>query len=158
MYCERKLFILRSMQHTHMHRMSRLYSVFILNMVVNTVGFKLCKVKSEIKLIRRLKVFTVRLYSLCSITDQGPATGHFGTGFSWSPRVYKRMLKWFQRLQVATVCFSRSPPDLNFLVPYFIFMYMHNNHCHRVTAQLQLINIIIIIMFYCVICVFWGGG
>ena len=23
-------------------------------------------------------------------------------------------------------------------------MYMHNNHCHRVTAQFQLINIIII--------------
>ena len=43
--------------------------------------------------------------------------------------------------------------DLNFLVPYFIFMYMHNNHCHRVTAQLQFIIIIIIvivIVFGCV--------
>ena len=37
-------------------------------------------------------------------------------------------------------------PDLNFLVIYFISMYMHNNHCHRVTAQLQLIIIIIIII------------
>jgi hypothetical protein len=37
---------------------------------------------------------------------------------------------------VATACFSCSPPDLNFLDPYFIFMYMHNNHCHRVTAHL----------------------
>jgi len=39
-------------------------------------------------------------------------------------------------------CFSCSPPDLNFFYSYvcylyFIFMYMHNNHCHRVTAHLQ---------------------
>ena len=27
-----------------------------------------------------------------------------------------------------------------------VFVYMRNNHCHRVTAQLQLINIIIIII------------
>jgi len=39
-----------------------------------------------------------------------------------------------------------SPPDLNFLDPYFIFMYMHNNHCHRVTAHLRFIIIIIIII------------
>jgi hypothetical protein len=45
------------------------------------------------------------------------------------------MLKWFPRLQVATAC---SPPDLNFLDPYFTFMYTHNNHCHRATAHLQL--------------------
>ena len=75
---------------------------------------------------------------------EGPATGHLGTGFSCFPCVYKQMLRWFPRLQVATACFSCSSPDLNFLVTYFIFMYMHNNHCHRVTAQLQLINIIII--------------
>ena len=71
---------------------------------------------------------------------EGPATGHLGTGFSWFPCVYKQMLRWFPRLQVATACFSCSPPDLNFLVPNFIFMYMHNNHCHWVTAQLQLIK------------------
>ena len=35
---------------------------------------------------------------------------------------------------------SCSPPDLNFLVPYVTFMYMLNNPCHRVTAQLQLIK------------------
>ena len=56
------------------------------------------------------------------------------------------MLKWFPRLQVATACFSCSPPDLNFLDPYFIFMYMHYNHCHRATAHLQFIIIIIIII------------
>jgi len=26
---------------------------------------------------------------------EGPATGHLGTGFSWFPCVYKRMLRWF---------------------------------------------------------------
>ena len=53
---------------------------------------------------------------------EGPANGHLGTGFSWFPCVYKQMLRWFPRLQVATACFSCSPPDLNFLDPYFIFM------------------------------------
>jgi len=48
---------------------------------------------------------------------EGPATGHLGTGFSWFPCVYKRMLRWFPRLQVATACFSCSPADLNFLDP-----------------------------------------
>ena len=82
---------------------------------------------------------------------EAPATGHFGTGFSWFPSVYKRMLRWFPRLQVATACFSCSPPNLNFLDPYFafmlslIFMYMHNNHCHRVTAHLQL-NILLLLL------------
>ena len=79
---------------------------------------------------------------------EGPATGHLGTGFSWFPCVYKRMLRWFPRLQVATACFSCSPPDLNFLDPYFIFMYMHNNHFHRATAHLQFIIIIIIIIIF----------
>ena len=69
---------------------------------------------------------------------EGPATGHLGTGFSWFPCVYKRMLRWFPRLQVATACFSCSPPDLNFLDPYFVFTYLHDNHCHRATAHLQL--------------------
>jgi hypothetical protein len=32
---------------------------------------------------------------------EGPVTGHLGTGFSWFPCVYKRMLRWFPRLQVA---------------------------------------------------------
>jgi len=53
---------------------------------------------------------------------EGPATGHLSTGFSRFPCVYKRMLRWFPRLQVTTAAFSCSPPDLNFLDPYFIFM------------------------------------
>jgi len=45
--------------------------------------------------------------------SEGPATGHLNTGFSWFPCVYKQMLRWFPRFQVATTCFSCSPPDLN---------------------------------------------
>jgi len=53
--------------------------------------------------------------------SEGPATGHLDTGFSWFPCVYKQMLKWFPRLQVATACSSCSPPDLNLVVTNFIF-------------------------------------
>ena len=53
--------------------------------------------------------------------SEGPATGHLDTGFSWFPSVYKQMLRWFPRFQVATTCFSCSPPDLNLLVTNFIF-------------------------------------
>jgi len=35
--------------------------------------------------------------------------------------VYKQRLRWFPRFQVATTCFSCSPPDLNLLVTNFIF-------------------------------------
>ena len=78
---------------------------------------------------------------------EGPATRHLDTGFSWFSCVYKQMLRWFPRLQVATACFSCSPPDLNFLDPYFIFMYMHNNHCHWSTAHLRL-NILLYYYYY----------
>jgi len=56
--------------------------------------------------------------------SEGPATGHLDTGFSWFPCVYKQMLRWFPRFQVATTCssnFSCSPPVLNLLVTNFIF-------------------------------------
>jgi hypothetical protein len=56
--------------------------------------------------------------------QEGPATGHLDTGFSWFPCVYKRMLRWFPSFQVATTYLSCSPPDLNFLVTYLIFLYM----------------------------------
>jgi hypothetical protein len=55
---------------------------------------------------------------------EGPATGHLDTGFSWFPCVYKRMLRWFPSFQFATTCFSCSPPHFNFLVTYYIFVYM----------------------------------
>ena len=53
--------------------------------------------------------------------SEGPATDHLDTGFSWFPCVYKQMLRWFPRFQVATTCFSCSLPDLNLLVTNFIF-------------------------------------
>jgi len=53
--------------------------------------------------------------------SEGPATGHLDTGFSWFPCVYKQMLRWCPRFQVATTCFSCSPPNLNLLVTNFIF-------------------------------------
>ena len=55
---------------------------------------------------------------------EGPATGHLATGFSLFPCVYNRMLRWFPSFQVATTCFSYSPPDLNFLVTFFHIVYM----------------------------------
>ena len=53
--------------------------------------------------------------------SEGPATGHLDTGFSWFPCVYKQMLRWFPTFQVATACFSCSPPDLNLVVTNFMF-------------------------------------
>ena len=53
--------------------------------------------------------------------SEGPATGHLETGFSWFPCVYKQMLRWFPRFQVATTRFSCSPPDLNSVVTNFMF-------------------------------------
>ena len=41
--------------------------------------------------------------------------------FSWFPCVYKQMLRWFSKFQVATTCFSCSPPDLNLVVTNFMF-------------------------------------
>jgi len=55
--------------------------------------------------------------------SEGPATGHLDTGSSWFPcvYVYKQMLRRFPTFQVATTCFSCSPPDLNLAVTNFMF-------------------------------------
>jgi hypothetical protein len=45
---------------------------------------------------------------------EGPATGHLDTGFPWFSSVFKQMLRWFPRFQVATACFSCSPLNLNY--------------------------------------------
>ena len=67
-------------------------------------------------------VFTLDVGLLArSQYSEGPATSHLDTGFSWFPCVYKQMLRWFPRPQVATTCFSCSPPDLNLVVTNFIF-------------------------------------
>ena len=68
-----------------------------------------------------IAVFTLAAGLLAiSQYSEGPATGHLDTGFSWFPCVYKQMLRWFPRIQVATTCFSCSPPDLNLLVTDFM--------------------------------------
>ena len=70
----------------------------------------------------RIAVFTLDAGLLArSQYSEGPETGHLDTGFSWFPCVCKQMLRWFPRFQVATTCFSRSPPDLKLLVTNFIF-------------------------------------
>jgi len=69
-----------------------------------------------------IAVFTVDAGLLArSQYSEGPTTGHLDTGFSWFPCVCKQMLRWFPNFQVATTCFSCSPPDLNLLVTNFIF-------------------------------------
>ena len=56
--------------------------------------------------------------------SEGPATGHLDTGFTWFPRVFKRMLSWFPTFQVATTCLSCSPPDVNLVANQFHILYM----------------------------------
>ena len=53
--------------------------------------------------------------------SEGLATGHLDRDFSWFPCVYKQMLRWFPRFQVARICFSCSPPDLNSVVTNLMF-------------------------------------
>ena len=54
--------------------------------------------------------------------SEGPATGQFDTGFSCFPCVYKQMLRWITRIQVATNSFSCSPADLNLVIKNFIIL------------------------------------
>jgi len=49
--------------------------------------------------------------------------GHLDTGFSWFPLVQERMLRWFPPFQVASTCFSCSPPDLNSVVTNCLLSY-----------------------------------
>ena len=65
---------------------------------------------------------------------EGPASGQLNTGFSWFPCVYKRMLRWFPSFQVATTCLSCSPPDLNFLVTFFLSLFPYLCTCNITTA------------------------
>jgi hypothetical protein len=97
-------------------------------------------------------LLAIRQYS------EGPATGHLDTGFSWFPCVYKQRLRRFPTFQVATTCFSCSPPYLNLLVTNFIFRVHVKYHCHQMTTQLQLINIIINYITFNIIIKFLNGS
>ena len=46
---------------------------------------------------------------------------HLLAEVSWFPCAQKQMLKWFPTFQVATTCFSCSPPDLNLVATNFMF-------------------------------------
>ena len=88
--------------------------------------------------------------------SEGPATGHLNTGFSCFPCVCKQKLRWFPRFQVATTCFSCSPPDLNLLVINFIFCIHVKFHrmttwSDVVTHYALIIIIIIIIRYVCLL-------
>jgi hypothetical protein len=56
--------------------------------------------------------------------SEGHATGQLDTGFSWFPRVFKQMLRWFPTLQVATTCLSCNPPDVNSVANQFHVLYL----------------------------------
>ena len=109
------------------------FFVFLMCIFVNCI----CLVCIVVTLCVIVVSYVYLLYYVCNgvlISDvgllarsqypEGPATNHLDTGFSWFPCVYKRMLRWFPSFQVATTCLSCSPPDLNFLVTFFIFVYM----------------------------------
>ena len=77
------------------------------------IPFCLCDVASKISSVD-VSLNTRQTLSMLMIKQ------NLDTGFSWFPCVYKQMLRWFPRFQVATTCFSCSPPDLNLLVTNFM--------------------------------------
>ena len=96
----------------------------VVNCFVCIVVVVLCVLSSYVYLLYYvfIDVFTLVAGLLArSQYSEGHATGHLDTGFSWFPCVYKQMLRWFPRFQVATTCFSCSPPDLNLVVTNFMF-------------------------------------
>jgi hypothetical protein len=50
--------------------------------------------------------------------SEGPATGHLNTGFSSFTCVYKQMLRWFPRLQVATTVIPRLTKVIRFGITF----------------------------------------
>ena len=84
----------------------------------------LCVLSSYVYLLyyECIAVFTLNAGLLArSQYSEGPATGHLDTGFSRFPCAYKQMLRRFSTFQVATTCFSCSPPDLNLVLTNFMF-------------------------------------
>jgi len=109
----------------------RMASIQILILLLFAKCIKIVVVVSFVAVVI-LCVFVVLCVYCCFFTldagllarsqySEGPATGHLDTSFSWFPCVYKQMLRWFPQFQVATTCFSCSPPDLNSIVTNFMF-------------------------------------
>ena len=73
------------------------------------------------KAIRTTHIMRVCICSKAPVFQSVDIGFHLDTGFSCFPCVYKQMLRRFPRFQVATKCFSCSPPDLNLVVTNFIF-------------------------------------
>jgi hypothetical protein len=67
--------------------------------------------------------------SMCSALQPSITTDplfyfcHLDTGISWFPWVQEWMLWWFPPFQVASTCFSCSPPDLNSVVTNRLLSY-----------------------------------
>ena len=106
-------------------RILRCLVCIVVSCLVCTVVVVLCVLLSSYVYLLYyvcIAVFTLDAGPLAiSQYSEGPATSHLDTGFSWFPCVYKQMLRLFPRFQVATTCFSCSPPDLNLLVTNFMF-------------------------------------
>jgi len=135
--------------HNHHHQLSTLCRVYTLTYtkqyMVNVTSFSMTNFSY---------FYTSTFRRLCAVSNMAADCSSLMSYFPGMRmlRWFKRMLKWFPRLQVATACFSCSPPNLNLLDPYFKCMYIHNNNCHRVTAHLQL-NILLLLL--CSGCIFW---
>ena len=90
----------------------------VVSYLVCIVVVVLCVLLSYVYLLYCLciAVFTLDTGLLArSQYSEAPATGHLDTGFSWFPCAQKQMLRRYPTFQVATTCFSCSPPDLNLL-------------------------------------------
>jgi len=97
----------------------------VVSFLVRTVVVVLCVLLSFVYLLYYVGIVVLFTLDAGLLTRSqysgGPATGHLDTGFYWFPCVCKQMLRWFPKFQVATTCFSYSPPFLNLLVTNFIF-------------------------------------
>jgi len=106
-----------------------LYNCFWL--IVCIIVFVLCVLLSYVYLLYCvcIAVFTFDAGLLArSQYSEGPATGHLDRGILLFPvsTTYKQMLRWFPTFQVATTCFSCSPPDLNLVVTNFVLADKHD--------------------------------
>jgi hypothetical protein len=112
----------------------------VVYLVVVVLGVLLCCAMGVLLLSYVYLLYYVRI-PVCTLDagllarseySEGTANGHLDTGFSWFPCVYKRMLKWFRRFQIATTCFSCSPPNLN--VNLLVINLLYRYTCKITTA------------------------